>query len=193
MRSVAVFCGSNIGNDPAFTTLAGQLGRAIAHRGLTLVYGGGNVGLMGVVADAALDAGGEVIGVIPQGLMDKELGHRGVTRLIVTTSMHERKATMERNADAFVAIPGGFGTLDEFFEILTWAQLGIHQKPCAVLDTPAGYFRHMIALFDDMVRHGFVRPEHREMVIHDSEVESLLDRLASWQPTALPKWVVPAD
>lgn len=192
MTSVAVFCGSSFGTDPAFAALAADLGRAIARRGLKLVYGGGNVGLMGVIADAALQAGGEVIGVIPQGLMDKELGHGGVTRLVVTTSMHERKATMEREADGFIAIPGGFGTLDEFFEILTWAQLGIHQKPCAVLDTENGFFRHLIDLFDDMVRDGFVRPEHRAMVIHDTDIEALLDRMMAWEPTVAPKWSVPA-
>jgi uncharacterized protein (TIGR00730 family) len=191
MKSVAVFCGSSFGNSPAFATLAGNLGRAIARRGMTLVYGGGKVGLMGVVADAALATGGDVVGVIPQQLMDKELGHAGVSRLIVTTSMHERKATMEREADGFISLPGGFGTLDEFFEILTWAQLGIHRKPCAILDTGDGFYRHLLSLFDDMVRDGFVRQVHRDMVMRETDPDVLLERMASWQPTMPDKWGVP--
>lgn len=188
MRSVAVFCGSSFGNNPAFTTLAQQLGHAIAERGLSLVYGGGKVGLMGVVADAALDAGGTVIGVIPQQLMDKELGHGGVTELIVTTSMHERKAHMEQEADGFIALPGGFGTLDEFCEILTWAQLGIHRKPCSMLDTPDGFFEQLITFFDHTVDTGFVHQGHRDMILHDTDPGALLDRMASWTPSVPVKW-----
>jgi uncharacterized protein (TIGR00730 family) len=192
MNSVAVFCGSSTGNDPAFTTLARDLGHAIAARGLTLVYGGGKVGLMGVVADAALDAGGTVVGVIPRHLMDKELGHTGVSELIVTTSMHERKARMELDAEGFIALPGGFGTLDEFCEILTWAQLGIHRKPCAMLDTPDGFYRPLVGFFDHAVASGFVRQEHRDMILYDTDAGSLLERMAAWCPTSPDKWAVPA-
>jgi uncharacterized protein (TIGR00730 family) len=192
MRLIAVFCGSSFGNDAAFTTLASTLGHAIAERGLTLVYGGGKIGLMGVVADAALEAGGEVVGVIPQQLLDKELGHSGVTRLIVTTSMHERKARMEREAEGFISLPGGFGTLDEFFEILTWAQLGIHRKPCAILDTDSGFYGHLLTFFEDMVRDGFVRQEHRDMVMHETDPFTLLDRMTAWRPAMPDKWCVSA-
>ena len=192
MKSVAVFCGSSFGTDPAFSTLARDLGRSIAERDLTLVYGGGRVGLMGVVADAALDAGGTVIGVIPQQLMDKELGHPGVTDLIVTGSMHERKARMEREAEGFIALPGGFGTLDEFCEIVTWAQLGIHAKPCGMLDTDDGFFGSLLAFFDHATETGFIRPEHREMIMRGSEPAALLDRMAAWTPTVPAKWTAPA-
>lgn len=188
MKSVAVFCGSSFGNNSAFTTLARDLGHAIAERELTLVYGGGKVGLMGVVADAALEAGGLVIGVIPQQLMDKELGHGGVSELIVTTSMHARKARMEEEAEGFIAIPGGFGTLDEFCEILTWAQLGIHRKPCGMLDTADGFYRQLVAFFDHAVTTGFVRQEHRDMLLHNTDPGALLDAMRMWQPTIPEKW-----
>jgi uncharacterized protein (TIGR00730 family) len=188
MKSVAVFCGSNFGLDAAFTTLARDLGRAIAEREMTLVYGGGKVGLMGVVADAALAAGGEVIGVIPQALMEKELGHAGVTELIVTGSMHERKARMEQEAEGFIALPGGFGTLDEFCEIVTWAQLGIHAKPCGMLDTQDGFFAKLLAFLDEATDAGFIRDAHREMILHGSDPVDLLDRMTRWTPTYTAKW-----
>lgn len=189
MKSVAVFCGSHTGNSPEYADLARALGREIATRNLTLVFGGGRVGLMGVVADAALQAGGEVIGVIPQALMDKELGHTGVSQLRITGSMHERKAVMEQEAEGFIALPGGFGTLDEFCEIVTWAQLGIHQKPCGLLDTSSRFFRHLRAFFDDAVEAGFVRADHRAMVLEDTDPAALLDRMIAWMPTITPKWV----
>lgn len=192
MKSVAVFCGSRTGARPVYTDLARALGTAIAGQGLTLVYGGGRVGLMGVVADAALAAGGSVIGVIPQALMDKELGHPGVTELHVTGSMHQRKARMEQEADGFIALPGGFGTLDEFCEIVTWAQLGIHRKPCGLLDTPDGFFRHLLAFFDDATAHGFISGEHRRMLLEDTDATRLLERMAAWKSTAAPKWTEPA-
>lgn len=189
MKSVAVFCGSSTGNNPEYMELARALGHDIAARGLKLVFGGGHVGLMGAVADAALESGGEVIGVIPQALMNKELGHTGITELRVTTSMHDRKATMEREAEGFIALPGGFGTLDEFFEILTWGQLGIHHKPCGILDTKTGFFRHLLAFADDAVEAGFVRADHRDMLLVETQASALLDRMSTWQSTATPKWV----
>ena len=189
MKSVAVFCGSNVGNKPVYESLARDLGTAIGQMNLRLVYGGGNVGLMGTIADACLDAGGEVLGVIPEQLMQKELGHRGVSELRITTSMHERKAAMERESDGFIALPGGFGTLDEFCEIITWAQLGIHRKPCAVLDSADGYFRHLLAFFDTAVESGFVSAEHNRMILRDDDPESLLRSMQAWKPTVAEKWI----
>lgn len=189
MKSVAVFCGSSFGIGTEYADLARDLGGEIARRNLRLVFGGGNVGLMGAVADACLQAGGEVIGVIPQQLMDKELGHPGVTELIVTTSMHERKAKMEELAEGFIALPGGFGTLDEFCEIITWAQLGIHRKPCAVLNTGSGYFDHLMAFFDDSVANGFVKAEHNQMILRSTDPAELLDSMLTWQPGFQEKWI----
>lgn len=194
MKSVAVFCGSSTGNSPEYADLARTLGREIAARHLTLVFGGGHVGLMGIVADAALEAGGTVVGVIPRVLMDKELGHAGVTELRITGSMHERKAVMEQEAEGFIALPGGFGTLDEFCEILTWAQLGIHRKPCGLLDTSTGFFRHLRAFFNDAMDAGFVRPDHRALVLEHHDPATLLDLMSAWTPTSTAKWLrrVPA-
>lgn len=189
MKSVAVFCGSYMGRSPAFEVLARDLGHEIGKRGLRLVFGGGKVGLMGAVADACLNAGGDVIGVIPQQLMDKELAHTGVTDLRITATMHERKAAMEQEADGFIALPGGFGTLDEFCEIITWAQLGIHRKPCAVLDTEGGYFRSLLSFFDTAVDYGFVSPEHNAMILRHTHPAALLDSMTSWTPTFREKWI----
>jgi uncharacterized protein (TIGR00730 family) len=188
MKSVAVFCGSSSGAKPVYAEVAVELGRMLAEREITLVYGGGKVGLMGTVADAALAAGGQVVGVIPQSLLDREIGHRGVTELIVTTSMHERKATMERLAEGFIALPGGFGTLDEFCEILTWGQLGDHQKPCGLLDIE-GYFARLIEFFDSAVIEGFIRPQHRGLVIEASTPAALLDEMRTFKSTIVPKWI----
>ena len=157
MRSICVYCGSNAGSKPAYTERAIALGTRIAKEGLTLVYGGGNVGLMGVVADAVLEAGGEVTGVIPEQLVNWEVAHRGVTRLEVVANMHERKARMFDLADGFVALPGGFGTLDEMFEMLTWRQLGIGDKPCAFLDVD-GFYSPLLAMMDRMVEERFLHP-----------------------------------
>jgi uncharacterized protein (TIGR00730 family) len=190
--SVAVYCGSNSGTDPAFTAAAASLGRLLAERGLRLVYGGGHVGLMGTVADAVLDGGGEAHGVITRALEQKEIAHAGLTSLRVTETMHERKAAMADAADAFVMLPGGYGTLDEFFEVLTWAQLGIQAKPCAVLDV-AGYFDPLRAFLDGAVAAGFVHPAHRDMVIMDDEPARLLDRLAAWTPVEVSKWLDRAE
>jgi uncharacterized protein (TIGR00730 family) len=190
--SVAVYCGSNSGTDPAFADAAASLGRLLAERGLRLVYGGGHVGLMGTVADAVLDGGGEAHGVITRALEQKEIAHAGLTSLRVTETMHERKAAMADAADAFVMLPGGYGTLDEFFEVLTWAQLGIQAKPCAILDV-AGYFDPLRAFLDGAVAAGFVHPAHRDMVIMDDDPARLLDRLAAWTPVEVSKWLDRAE
>jgi uncharacterized protein (TIGR00730 family) len=192
VRRICVFCGANSGNRPAFRAAARGFGRMLAERGIELVYGGGNVGLMGEIADAALEAGGYAIGVIPRALLEKELGHRDVQELIVVTTMHERKAKMAELADAFVALPGGFGTLDELCEVLTWTQLGFHQKPCGVLDVE-GYFRPLSELFDRAVECGFLRAENRAIVLEESDPERLLARLASWRPEPAPKWIERKD
>lgn len=164
------------------------MGEALALRGISLVYGGGNVGLMGIVADAALAAGGEVIGVIPKALVDKEIAHRGLTDLRVVGSMHERKALMAELSDAFVALPGGYGTFEEFCEVLTWAQLGIHQKPCGLLNIE-GYYDRLIAFFDHAVGEAFLRPQHRSLVLKEQEPMLLLDILAGYQPLLIDKWI----
>jgi uncharacterized protein (TIGR00730 family) len=164
------------------------MGELIARERLTLVYGGGSVGLMGELADAALKAGGEVVGVIPQGLEAKEVGHRALTRKHVVATMHERKAMMADLSDAFVALPGGMGTLDEFCEVVTWAQLGIHAKPLGMLDL-GGYWTAFLAFLDLAVTAGFVRPEHRAMIEVDREPGALLGRLRTWRPAAVPKWL----
>ncbi len=181
MRRVCVFCGSATGARPAYRRAAARLGVELARRGLGLVYGGGSVGLMGVAADAALAAGGEVTGVIPRGLARKELAHAGLTHLRVVSSMHARKAAMADLADAFVALPGGLGTLEELSEVLTWAQLGLHAKPCALLDV-AGYWRPLIRLLDHAVEERFVRPEHRRLLLVERSPGRLLDRLGRWRP-----------
>jgi uncharacterized protein (TIGR00730 family) len=188
LKAVAVYCGSNIGTDPAYAAAAASLGQALAERGIRLVYGGGHVGLMGVLADTVLGNGGEAYGVITRALKDKEVAHPGLTSLAVVETMHERKAAMADAAGAFVMLPGGFGTLDEFFEVVTWTQLGIHAKPCGVLDV-AGYFDPLRALLDRAVQSGFVRPAHRGLVLTDSDPGALLDRLATWTPVTTDKWL----
>lgn len=187
MERICVYCGSSPGDRPVHAALARSVGEMIARRGLSLVFGGGRVGLMGVVADAALAAGGEVIGVIPQRLIDAEVAHAGLTRLDVVASMHERKARMAELSDAFIALPGGFGTLDELFEILTWAQLGLHGKPCGLIDVD-GYYAPLVAWADAAVAAGFVRPAHRRLLMIDTDPAALLERLAAHQPVALSKW-----
>lgn len=188
MRRVCVFCGSSLGSSPAYAEAARGLGEALARRRLGLVCGGGSVGLMGVVADAALAAGGEVVGVIPEALERRELAHRNLTRLEVVGSMHERKARMAELSDAFVALPGGLGTLEELAEVLTWAQLGLHRKPCALLDA-GGYWRPLVAFLDHAVSERFVRPEHRAMLLVEADPEALLDRLSRHRPPAVQRWI----
>jgi hypothetical protein len=182
-----VFCGSRSGADPVYAQAAKRLGEAVARRGVRLVYGGAQVGLMGAVADAALAAGGEVVGVMPRDLFPKEVGHEGLTELRVVASMHERKALMAELADGFVALPGGFGTLEEFCEVLTWAQLGIHGKPCALMDV-AGFFAPLLDFFDAGVAAGFVAPDHRALVLAGTDPDALLDRMAAWTPPPTPTW-----
>jgi uncharacterized protein (TIGR00730 family) len=181
MKRVCVFCGSNSGARSEYAQAARALVAVLVEHKLGIVYGGGNVGLMGVLADEAIGRGGEVIGVIPQSLLDKEVGHRGVTELLVVKTMHERKARMNDLSDAFIALPGGFGTLDEFFEVLTWAQLGFHGKPCALLNV-AGYYDRMLTMLDHAVTERFLRPAHRELVIADTDPLRLLQRLSAFSP-----------
>jgi uncharacterized protein (TIGR00730 family) len=192
LTSVAVYCGTNSGSDPAFTQAAAALGRTLAERGTKLVYGGGHLGLMGAIADAVLENGGKAHGVITESLRAKEVAHHGLTSLQVVGTMHERKAAMADAADAFVMLPGGFGTFDEFFEVLTWTQLGIHAKPCGILDV-AGFFTPLRALLDGAVTAGFVHPAHRDMVLVDTDPARLLDRLAAWTPVTVSKWLDRAD
>ena len=182
MKRVCVYCGSRAGTDPRFAAKAAEFGRRLAREQLTLVYGGGNVGLMGVLADAALANGGEVIGVIPRQLVQWEVAHQGLTRLDVVESMHERKARMFDLSDAFVALPGGFGTLDEMFEMLTWRQLGFGDKPCALLDVD-GFYSPLVGMLDRMVDRGFVPGEHRRDLWHGEDIDTLLRWLRDNQPT----------
>ena len=192
MRSACVFCGSRSGTEPAYDEAARELGRTLAAENITLVYGGGRVGLMGVVAEAALGAGGEVVGVIPQALLEREIAHTGLTDLRVVGSMHERKALMSELSEGFIALPGGTGTLEEFFEVLTWAQLGEHRKPCALLNA-GRYYDPLLALFDHMVAKGFLSEEHRAMVVVETEPEALLEALAGYKPPRVVKWIDRAE
>lgn len=188
MKRICVFCGSSSGANPVYLQAAREVGRTLARRGLGLVYGGGSVGLMGAVADATLEAGGEVVGVIPRALQLRELAHARLTTLLVVGSMHERKAKMAELSDGFLALPGGMGTLEEFAEILTWAQLGLHSRPCGLLDV-AGYYRPLVAFFDRAAAEGFVRPDHRRLVMVGEEPGDLLDRFATWTPPAVERWI----
>ncbi len=184
---VCVFAGSQAGGQAAYSQAARQLGELLAARQWTLVYGGGSVGLMGVIADAVLEAGGRVIGVIPDFLATRELLHPGLTQTIVTEDMHTRKAKMAELADAFIAMPGGLGTFEEFFEVLTWAQLGVHRKPIGLLNV-AGFYDRVLELINHSVETGFVRGEHRDLVETAAEPHELLSRLLQKQMPALPKW-----
>jgi len=189
MKTVCVFCGSRSGGRPVYADAARRLGTALAARKMDLVYGGGHVGRMGVVADAVLCAGGHVVGVIVQSLVDRELAQEGLAELIVVDTMHQRKAIMAERADAFVALPGGYGTCDELFEILTWAQLGFHGRPIGLLNT-AGFFDPLLAWLGHMVREDFLRPKHRELLLVADHAEALLDRLRQFRATPTePKWV----
>jgi uncharacterized protein (TIGR00730 family) len=188
MNRICVFCGSAAGTNTLYAETARGVGRALARRGLGLVYGGGSVGLMGAVANGALELGGEVDGVIPRALQARELAHGGLTRLHVVASMHERKAKMAELADAFLALPGGMGTLEELSEILTWAQLGLHVKPCGLLDVE-GYYRPLVAYFDHAVQEGFLRPEHRRLVLAGDDPEALLDAFARYEPPLVQRWI----
>jgi uncharacterized protein (TIGR00730 family) len=188
MKSICVYCGSNAGGDPAYGSLAESLGARLAAEKLALVYGGGDVGLMGMVADAALAHGGEVVGVIPQQLVDWEVAHKGVTRLEVVGSMHERKARMFELSDGFVAMPGGFGTLDEMFEMLTWRQLGLGDKPCAFLDAN-GFWQPLMAMLDTMVRERFLHADQRQDLWHGEDIDALLAWMRGYAPAHADKWL----
>jgi len=188
LRRICVYCGSNAGNDPTHRAAAHDLGAFLARSGLGLVYGGGNVGLMGAVADGALTENGEVIGVIPQSLMEKELGHGDVTELHVVTSMHERKQLMVDLSDGFIALPGGFGTLDELFETLTWLQLSFHDKPVGLLNV-GDFFDGLIEFIAHMSRSGFLKPEHAKCVLVENEPAQLLAAMESFRPPDLGKWI----
>lgn len=187
---VAVFTGSSSGADPEYMRAAIAVGSALASAGKGLVYGGGNVGLMGAVASAGRDTGGEVVGVIPEALVDKELAHHDLTRLEVVSGMHERKQRMADLSDAFVMLPGGVGTLEEFFEVWTWQQLGIHQKPIAIYDVN-GFWDPLLVMIDRLVSEGFVGAQFRDGLIHSSDPSELLEKLAAWDAPA-PKWSAPA-
>lgn len=188
---VCLFCGSNTGTRPAYAAAAEAFGRALAARGHTLVYGGGSVGLMRIAAEAALAAGGPVIGVITEQLMVREVGHPGLTELAVVPTMHERKALMAQYADAFVALPGGFGTFDELCEMATWNQLGIHAKPMVLVNVE-GYFDGFLVQIDRGVADGFLKPEHRTMLAVVTTVDDVLPALAAWRPPPVAKWLLPA-
>jgi uncharacterized protein (TIGR00730 family) len=192
MKRLCVFCGSSAGDAPAYAAAARALGTALARREIGLVYGGASVGLMGAVADAALDEGGDVIGVIPEALVKKEVAHGGLVDLRIVGSMHERKALMAELSDGFIALPGGLGTLEELFEVWTWAQLGYHAKPCALLNV-AGFYDPLIAFLDGVVAHRFLKPAHRDMLLVAEDSDALLDRLASYRPPDVGKWIGPAD
>lgn len=188
MHSLCVFCGSNSGARPEYAHAARDLGDLLARRGISLVYGGGRVGLMGTIADAALAAGGRVIGVIPDFLMAKELGHPGLTELHVVGSMHERKRLLCDLSDAFAALPGGMGTMDELCEILTWAQLGLHPHPVGLLNT-RGYFDHLVALFDHMVGDGFLHQKHRRLLVTATDPAALVESIESHTPAHFDRWM----
>lgn len=193
MKRICVFCGSSSGTRPVYRSAAQALGRSLAEQGLELVYGGGNVGLMGTVADACLAAGGQVIGIIPQALMGKEvagrhLEHRQLTRLEVVDSMHTRKARMAELADGFIALPGGFGTFEEFCEIITWGQLGFHTKPCGLLNVE-GYYDALLGLFDHAVAEGFLRQENRQLVLTAQEPDALLAAMGRYEAEPVTKWI----
>jgi len=188
MKRIAVYCGSNKGAQPAYARAAARLGELLAREKIELVYGGGMVGLMGVVADAALRQGGHVIGVIPQAMVIKEVVHEKLPDLRVVKNMHERKALIAELADGFIALPGGYGTYEEFCEVLAWSQLGYHQKPFGLLDA-AGFYRGLLEFFDHAMREGFIRPKHRELVLVEEDAELLLRRMRSFQPPTEVKWV----
>jgi uncharacterized protein (TIGR00730 family) len=188
MERICVYAGSNRGARQEYVNAAEALARALVARGIGVVFGGGNVGLMKVVADTAMAAGGSVTGIMPEALIAREIGHGDITELRVVSSMHERKALMAELSDGFIALPGGFGTLEEFIEIATWAQLGLHDKPFGLLDV-AGYYAPFVAFLDHAVEEGFVRPQHRAMVHVADAPDALLDAFATWKPPVVHKWI----
>jgi uncharacterized protein (TIGR00730 family) len=192
LKTLCVFCGSSAGARPVYADAAREMGEALVARDITLVFGGGRVGLMGEIARTVLAGGGRVVGVIPRALMRKEIAYEDLTELHVVESMHERKAMMAERSDGFIAMPGGYGTFEEFCEVLTWSQLGFHHKPVALLNV-AGYYDGLLALFDHAVAEAFVRPLHRTLVIAERDPFALLDRLAAYQPPTVEKWITSPD
>jgi uncharacterized protein (TIGR00730 family) len=192
LKRICVFCGSSIGSRLAFTSAARELGRTLAERGVGVVFGGGKVGLMGVLADAALAACGEVIGVMPEALAAREIAHNGLTKLHLVRSMHERKTLMADLADAFIALPGGYGTLEEFFEAVTWTQLGIHKKPCGLLNVD-GYYDPLLALLERAVAEGFIREANRSLVLDAPDVPAFFEKLEAFRPASTELWIGKAE
>jgi uncharacterized protein (TIGR00730 family) len=188
MNNVCVFCGSTSGVRPIYADMARAMGKAMLKRGIGLVYGGGRRGLMGILADSVLEGRGKVIGVIPEAMSAREIAHHDVTELRIVHSMHERKAMMADLSDAFIAMPGGFGTFEELCEIVTWAQLGLHQKPCGLLNVE-GYYAPLLGLFDRALADGFIFPSNRRIVLEETDPDRLLDLLASYHPPKLEKWI----
>jgi uncharacterized protein (TIGR00730 family) len=188
MKRICVFCGSSAGSQPEYHACAQQLGAELTRRKIGLVYGGGNVGLMGAIADSVLEAGGEAIGVIPEHLMSREIGHNRLTKLHIVRSMHERKALMSDLSDAFIALPGGFGTLEEFCEVLTWSQLGLHAKPCGIVNV-LGYYTPLLAMLDHAVQERFLKPQNRALVLARDKPAELLQALEDWRPVHVEKWL----
>jgi uncharacterized protein (TIGR00730 family) len=192
MQSICVFCGSKTGTNGCYRKAAAELGQLLASRGCTLVYGGGSVGLMGVIANAVLASGGKVVGVIPKVLATEELIHPGVDQMHIVGSMHARKAQMNELSDAFVALPGGYGTFEELFEVVTWAQLGLHRKPIGLLNA-AGYFDPLVTLIDHAVREGFIKPAHRQLLLFEPSPEKLLDRMDRYTPPVTRRRIEPDE
>lgn len=192
MQRLCVFCGSNVGDDAVYVQAARSMGKALAAANIGLVYGGGSVGLMGAIADAVLEAGGQVSGVIPRALVERELGHSGVTDLHIVGSMHERKALMAELSDGFVALPGGIGTLEELFEVWSWAQLGIHRKPCGLLNV-RGFYDGLIAYLDAVVAHRFIKPGHRSLLIIAHQPDDLIGQLRRYRPPDAPAWLTSGE
>src|SRR6266568_1879837 len=188
MKRICVFCGSSAGNRPEYCAAAEEMAAELVRRSIGLVYGGGNVGLMGILADAVLRAGGEVQGVIPEHLMAREVGHNGLTKLHIVHTMHERNALMADLSDAFVALPGGFGTLEEFCEVVTWTQLGLHAKPCGILNV-LGFYSPLLRMLDHAVEERFLKPENRALVLARDKPADLLHELEDWRPVRLEKWL----
>ncbi|MBT8058203.1 MAG: TIGR00730 family Rossman fold protein [Gammaproteobacteria bacterium] len=192
MKRICVYCGSSPGRLPAYREAADRLGRVLAERRIGLVYGGASVGVMGAVADAVLDEGGETIGVIPRSLATKEVAHHGLDELVVVDSMHQRKAKMAELSDGFVALPGGWGTIEEIFEMLTWAQLGFHEKPCGLLNV-AAYFDPLFTFLERAIEQRFVKEDHRPMMMMDSNPAALLDRFSDYRAPRVRKWLGPEE
>ncbi len=188
MKRICVFCGSNDGANPIYLETAETVGRFFVSNNIELVYGGGRVGLMGKIADTVLALGGNVIGIIPESLAIKEVAHKSLTKIHIVDSMHQRKALMAEYADGFIALPGGFGTFEEFCEIVTWAQLGIHRKPCALLNV-GGFYDNLIAMFDHSAAENFIRGEHRKLVLVENEIGRLYELMINYRPPFIEKWL----